>query len=82
MQKVDVRDVLGVSAITEALGSAPISGIRAQRCGDAHPSNFGGFATPERQVIFAIGDLDETPPAPCEWDVKRLKTSSYCVRNC
>ena len=46
-----------------------------QACGDAHLSNFGGFATPERNVIFSINDLDETLPAPWEWDIKRLATS-------
>ncbi|BCG04791.1 hypothetical protein PPGU19_093590 (plasmid) [Paraburkholderia sp. PGU19] len=51
------------------------SGLRVQACGDAHLMNFGGFATPERNVIFDINDLDETLPAPFEWDVKRLATS-------
>jgi len=50
-------------------------GMRVQCCGDAHLCNFGGFATPERRVIFAINDLDETHPAPWEWDVKRLAAS-------
>src|SRR5262249_26779140 len=57
------------------LASTPSSGLHVQCCGDAHLSNFGGFATPERRVIFAINDLDETLPAPWEWDVKRLATS-------
>jgi uncharacterized protein (DUF2252 family) len=57
------------------LASTPSSGIRVQCCGDAHLSNFGGFATPERRVIFSINDLDETLPAPWEWDVKRLAAS-------
>jgi uncharacterized protein (DUF2252 family) len=57
------------------LASTPVSGIRVQCCGDAHLSNFGGFATPERRVIFSINDLDETLPAPWEWDVKRLAAS-------
>ncbi|MGA8892585.1 MAG: DUF2252 domain-containing protein [Anaeromyxobacteraceae bacterium] len=57
------------------LASTPASGIRVQCCGDAHLSNFGGFATPERRVIFSINDLDETLPAPWEWDVKRLAAS-------
>src|SRR5512135_213040 len=65
------------SALTMAadLASTPTSGIRVQCCGDAHLSNFGGFATPERRVIFSINDLDETLPAPWEWDVKRLAAS-------
>ena len=46
-----------------------------QCCGDAHLSNFGGFATPERKVLFSINDLDETLPAPWEWDLKRLAAS-------
>jgi len=57
------------------LASTPTSGIRVQCCGDAHLSNFGGFATPERRIIFSINDLDETLPAPWEWDVKRLAAS-------
>src|SRR5512140_837943 len=57
------------------LATTPTSGIRVQCCGDAHLCNFGGFATPERQVIFSINDLDETLPAPWEWDVKRLAAS-------
>ncbi len=65
------------AALTMAsdLASTPTSGIRVQCCGDAHLCNFGGFATPERNVIFAINDLDETLPAPWEWDVKRLSAS-------
>jgi len=57
------------------LASTPVSGMFVQACGDAHLSNFGGFATPERNVIFSINDLDETLPAPWEWDVKRLAAS-------
>lgn len=57
------------------LATWPTTGIRVQCCGDAHLCNFGGFATPERRVIFSINDLDETLPAPWEWDVKRLATS-------
>jgi hypothetical protein len=65
------------AALTMAtdLAATPVSGVRVQCCGDAHLCNFGGFATPERRVIFAINDLDETLPAPWEWDVKRLATS-------
>jgi uncharacterized protein (DUF2252 family) len=62
-------------AMATDLASTPASGIRVQCCGDAHLSNFGGFATPERKVIFSINDLDETLPAPWEWDVKRLAAS-------
>jgi uncharacterized protein (DUF2252 family) len=57
------------------LAATPDCGLRVQACGDAHLLNFGGFATPERQVIFDINDLDETLPAPWEWDVKRLTAS-------
>src|SRR5262249_9678197 len=49
--------------------------LRVQACGDAHLGNFRCFATPERRVIFDIDDLDETLPAPWEWDVKRLAAS-------
>lgn len=57
------------------LSFTPVSGINVQACGDAHLCNFGGFATPERNVIFSINDLDETLPAPWEWDIKRLAAS-------
>jgi uncharacterized protein (DUF2252 family) len=57
------------------LASTPTTGHRVQCCGDAHLSNFGGFATPERRVIFSINDLDETLPGPWEWDLKRLAAS-------
>jgi len=62
-------------AMAQDLASTPTSGIRVQCCGDAHLSNFGGFATPERKIIFSINDLDETLPASWEWDVKRLAAS-------
>jgi uncharacterized protein (DUF2252 family) len=65
------------AALTMAadLASTPSTGLRVQCCGDAHLCNFGGFATPERRVVFSINDLDETLPAPWEWDVKRLAAS-------
>jgi len=59
------------------LGHTPASGIRVQACGDCHLSNFGLFATPERNLVFDINDFDETLPAPFEWDIKRLATSFY-----
>jgi len=59
------------------LSVTPVSGINVQACGDAHLCNFGGFATPERNVIFSINDLDETLPAPWEWDIKRLAVSFF-----
>jgi len=66
----------GSAAIMAAdLALTPSSGLRVQACGDAHLSNFGAFATPERNVVFDINDLDETLPAPWEWDVKRLTAS-------
>jgi uncharacterized protein (DUF2252 family) len=55
--------------------SGPVTGIRVQACGDCHVANFGGFGTPERQLVFDINDFDETLPAPWEWDVKRLAAS-------
>ena len=65
------------AALTMAadLATSPATGVRVQCCGDAHLCNFGGFATPERRIIFSINDLDETLPAPWEWDVKRLAPS-------
>jgi uncharacterized protein (DUF2252 family) len=57
------------------LAATPVSGLRVQACGDCHLLNFGAFGTPERRVIFDINDLDETLPAPWEWDVKRLAAS-------
>ncbi len=57
------------------LATTPATGIRVQCCGDAHLGNFRGLGTPERRVIFAINDLDETLPAPWEWDLKRLAAS-------
>ena len=66
----------GSAAVMAAdLATMKSPGIRVQACGDAHLSNFGGFATPERQVIFDINDFDETLPAPWEWDLKRLVAS-------
>ena len=57
------------------LASTPIAGVSVQACGDCHLLNFGLFATPERNLIFDIRDLDETLRAPCEWDLKRLAAS-------
>jgi uncharacterized protein (DUF2252 family) len=66
----------GAAAIMAGdLAHTPVTGIRVQACGDCHLLNFGGFATPERRLIFDINDFDETLPAPWEWDVKRLATS-------
>jgi uncharacterized protein (DUF2252 family) len=57
------------------LSRTPNTGLKVQACGDCHLMNFGGFATPERNIIFDINDFDETSPAPWEWDVKRLVAS-------
>jgi len=57
------------------LSTTPQSGLHAQLCGDAHLANFGGFASPERDLVFNINDFDETLPGPWEWDVKRLAAS-------
>jgi uncharacterized protein (DUF2252 family) len=57
------------------LATTPDSGLRVQCCGDAHMSNFGVFASPERRLVFDINDFDETLPGPWEWDVKRLAAS-------
>lgn len=57
------------------LGPTPATGLRVQMAGDAHLSNFGIFATPERDRVFDVNDFDETLPGPWEWDLKRLATS-------
>src|SRR6266567_9296273 len=57
------------------LAKTPVSGISAQLCGDAHLSNFGVFASPERRQVFDVNDFDETLAGPWEWDVKRLAAS-------
>ena len=57
------------------LAGTPKSGINVHACGDCHLMNFGGFATPERTLVFDINDFDETLPAPFEWDLKRLAAS-------
>ena len=57
------------------LAPTPVSGLTVQACGDAHLSNFGLFASPERDLLFDINDFDETLPGPWEWDLKRLAAS-------
>ena len=57
------------------LAATPRSGLNVQCCGDAHLSNFGVFASPERRLVFDLNDFDETLPGPWEWDVKRLAVS-------
>jgi uncharacterized protein (DUF2252 family) len=65
------------AAIVQArdLATARVSGITVQTCGDCHLMNFGGFASPERTLVFDINDFDETFPGPWEWDMKRLGAS-------
>jgi uncharacterized protein (DUF2252 family) len=57
------------------LATTPVTGLAVQACGDAHLSNFGAFASPERNLVFDVNDFDETLPGPFEWDVKRLAAS-------
>ncbi len=57
------------------LASLPRVPLEVQLCGDAHLSNFGGFASPERALVFDMNDFDETNPGPFDWDVKRLAAS-------
>ena len=54
------------------LERSPRTGLSVQLCGDAHLSNFGGFAAPDRRLVFDVNDFDETLPGPFEWDLKRL----------
>ncbi|NLV81171.1 MAG: DUF2252 domain-containing protein [Rhodococcus sp.] len=61
--------------MADDLSRTPNSGLHTQLCGDAHLSNFGVFATPERKLAFDVNDFDETCPGPFEWDVKRLVAS-------
>jgi uncharacterized protein (DUF2252 family) len=66
----------GAAAVMAAdLAATPDSGLRVQACGDAHLSNFGIFAAPDRRLVFDLNDFDETLPGPWEWDVKRLAAS-------
>jgi uncharacterized protein (DUF2252 family) len=65
----------GAAIMAADLAGTPDSGLRVQAGGDCHCLNFGGFATPERRLVFDINDFDETAVAPWEWDLKRLATS-------
>ena len=66
----------GAAAIMAGdLAPTPVSGIDVQLCGDAHLSNYGAFASAERNLVFDVNDFDETLPGPWEWDVKRLAAS-------
>jgi uncharacterized protein (DUF2252 family) len=62
-------------AMAADLAATPVSGLTVQACGDAHLSNFGVYASPERALVFDLNDFDETLPGPWEWDVKRLAAS-------
>src|SRR5215469_10673986 len=64
------------------LAKTPVAGLGAQLCGDAHLSNFGAFASPERRLLFDLNDFDETLPGPFEYDVKRMAASfTIAARN-
>jgi uncharacterized protein (DUF2252 family) len=66
----------GAAAIMAAdLSGRPRTSLHAQLCGDAHLSNFGAFAAPDRRLVFSVNDFDETLPGPFEWDVERLVAS-------
>ncbi|HEY5183450.1 MAG TPA: DUF2252 family protein, partial [Actinomycetes bacterium] len=65
----------GALVMASDLARTPDSGLQVQLCGDAHLSNFGIYASPERRLVFDINDFDETHPGPFEWDVKRLAAS-------
>ena len=66
----------GAAAVMAAdLARTPSSGLIVQACGDAHISNFGGFAAPDRHLLFGPNDFDETLPGPWEWDIKRMAAS-------
>jgi hypothetical protein len=66
----------GAAAIMASdLSTMPNTGLKVQLCGDAHLSNFGGFASPERDLILDVNDFNQTLSGPWEWDVKRLVTS-------
>jgi len=64
------------TVMTADLANTPSTGLEVQLCGDAHLSNFGVFATPERKLVFDLNDFDETHPGPWEWDLKRLAASA------
>ena len=66
----------GAAAVMAAdLAATPTAGLQVQLCGDAHLSNFGGFASPERQLVFGLNDFDETLQGPFEYDLKRMVAS-------
>jgi len=72
----------GAAIMAADLAPTPVAGLRAQLCGDAHLSNFGAFASPERRLLFDLNDFDETLPGPFEYDVKRMAASfTIAARN-
>jgi uncharacterized protein (DUF2252 family) len=73
----------GAAAImAHDLAPTPRAGLKVQLCGDAHLSNFGGFASPDRALVIDLNDFDETAPGPFEWDIKRLAASfEICARD-
>jgi uncharacterized protein (DUF2252 family) len=76
MQQSPFAFFRGSAALMAAdLAHTPVTGIPVQACGDCHAANFGGFASPERRLLFDINDFDETLRAPWEWDLKRLAAS-------
>jgi uncharacterized protein (DUF2252 family) len=72
----------GAKIMAADLDGTPVAGLHVQLCGDAHLSNFGVFASPERRLLFDLNDFDETLPGPFEWDVKRMAASfTIAARN-
>src|ERR1700712_4515940 len=73
----------GAAAVMASdLAATPTAGLTVQLCGDAHLSNFGAFASPERKLLFDLNDFDETLPGPFEYDVKRMAASfTIAARN-
>jgi uncharacterized protein (DUF2252 family) len=69
----------GAAVMATDLATTPTTGIGVQVCGDAHLSNFGGYAAPDRNLVFDLNDFDETIPGPWEWDMKRLAASIAIV---
>src|SRR5688572_9092851 len=65
----------GAKIMAADLKDTPVAGLQVQLCGDAHLSNFGVFASPERTLLFDLNDFDETLPGPFEYDLKRLAAS-------
>src|SRR5436190_8312362 len=72
----------GAKIMAADLKDTPVAGLHAQLCGDAHLSNFGVFASPERRLLFDLNDFDERLPGPFEYDVKRMAASfTIAARN-